>query len=244
MVSKKKTYKTVRGLNYALGGATSDAGTSQGYTGPSGTWPTAGAKQQLEMYSTGQLKRKTDKVYAIFTGANDVFFGLMAGKPVTTEGFLQPIVATIGGMVESIIQMESSSSSSGGGRRVKVIVSNMYNLDTIPFLLTIPSSAYAGATQTFNSLLENELERLKTSNGTSGLDIKLFDLTTSIKDIVHEFEVKGRAWNATCVEGDYYAGNVKVCKNPGQFIYYDQFHPTSWVHRVLATQLGKLSGLL
>jgi phospholipase/lecithinase/hemolysin len=226
----QKCFSNVLVENYAFGGATSDNTYVQGYTGPYSTWPVSGGAQQLQMYQTKPTVSASQTMYLIFLGTNDVFFQWVNGYNV-----LQAASKAAG----NVAQIVDSLRTTPPLQPTKVVVFNCYPVELIPFATDYPASTFAGVSQTFNSVLAAALQKIR-NNMTNDDNLELIDfqLTDFIKQTIDNAPA-GVSRNTSCISGDYYSGTGSICNDPSQYVFYDSFHPTSWVHRGLAKKLLK-----
>jgi len=227
-------------MNYALGSATSDNFFIQGYTGPESTWPVSGAVQQFEMFQleTNQTgfynPKKQQAVYFVLIGVNDVYFQWAAGKDPKDSEFLGGIATNIGNIVDHIVKNEVAH----GHKGYRVVVANAYPIETVPFAYYYPGQL-DGITETFNKLLSSEVEAKQKAY--PDVEIHEFDLSSVIYGIIEDAPASVSTITS-CIQGDYFKGTQVVCKDPKKFVYYDSFHPSSWVHQEIAKQVNKLLG--
>ncbi|KAI8822486.1 GDSL lipase/esterase [Fimicolochytrium jonesii] len=220
--------------SYAYGGATSDNNTVKGYTGPDSTVLVPSVNQQVAQYVdwlnagtqaadgsnelTAEVREHKLKATHIFwAGANDIFFATFGGLNITATQVVSNIVASI----ENIYN--------AGGRRF--LVNTLPQLDLLPFFQTEATKGYAPVfakfTTEYNAALKKEYLRL--SRQRRSLSIKLFDAHAFLPT-VHAAERKAQCLNTT---------TLVACKNPADYLYWDEYHFTTATHARVAEAIAK-----
>ncbi|GAB4173401.1 MAG: SGNH/GDSL hydrolase family protein [Geothermobacteraceae bacterium] len=179
--------------------------------------PLPGASEQVE----GLLDQfpnglNPDALYVIWVGGNDVFLGL-----ASPDGLAQTLVQTAQNIVGTVCKL-----SSFGARHF--LVGNIPDMGLAPFAKTLGpgSAALSDAIAQFNTGLSQALATLAP---VCGEDITLFDTYNLLHKVTGEPQQYGLA-NVT--EPCLSPGGV--CSNPDQYLYWDEAHPTTAVHAIVA----------
>ena len=111
------------------------------------------------------------------------------------------------------------------------LVPGMPDLGLTPYFRSLGASAAAAATaftDAFNLVLESQLSLLSYAD-----DVIFFDTATLFRTVVANPGAYGFT-NAT----DPCFGGSTVCTNPGEYLYFDDFHPTTATHAILAREFA------
>lgn len=111
------------------------------------------------------------------------------------------------------------------------LVPGMPDLGLTPYFRSLGAAAAAAGTaftDAFNLLLQSELSLLPYAD-----DVMFFDTATLFRAVVDDPGAYGFT-NATdpCFDG------TTVCANPGEHVFFDDFHPTTASHAVLAREFA------
>lgn len=213
---------------YAFGSATSDANLVQGYTGASSDVPVPGFTQQLNLFIRSTPEDVSKTLFVVNFQGNDYFFNSTIPP--------SEVVAKYHSGIERLVKL---------GAKNILVVRNM-NMGLIPYFNTKPeTAAYFTSISTKEQLLYKELaaqlyRKYGRPTGRPFRDCKgrkvnigflnLWDLFESlyrpsqlkrlgITDVLHG-----------CVSSDY----KTVCKTPGKYFFWDDFHPSRKVHNEIA----------
>jgi outer membrane lipase/esterase len=105
----------------------------------------------------------------------------------------------------------------------------MPDLGLTPYFRSIGQAAVGTAiTNAFNTMLQASLPS----------DLMYFDTATLFRSVVADPSAFGFA-NATdpCFDG------VSLCASPGEYVFFDEFHPTTATHALLADRFAVAVGI-
>ncbi|WP_414549846.1 SGNH/GDSL hydrolase family protein [Anabaena sp. CCY 0017] len=201
--------------NFAFAGAT---------TGDSNTLNVnlPGLTQQIQLFSSilPNLQADTDALYIVSAGANDY---LGAGN----QDFTQP--------VNNLLNVVTNLASVGAKN---FLIANLPNLGNTPDINDPIASAGLNLLTGFhNSALSQGLQFL--SQQQPNLNINLFDVNSLISQITNNSGEFGLT-NVTdrCLEQSIEfivaTGNFTQCSNPDEYLFWDNIHPTTATHRLIA----------
>ncbi|KAG0078505.1 hypothetical protein BGZ93_005963 [Podila epicladia] len=228
-VAKAKRYKL---LDYAYGGATSDASVVQGYSGSDSTLAVPGFIQQIQTYNPATKSRATmaRTLFAVNFQGNDFIFS----PDIDT----QVVLANIERGIRELI---------AAGAKNFLIVEN-FNYGLVPYFSADPAVAakYAAIAAKEHAeykglirKLRDEFSGAKACHGGSGIDFDVLDLYEFFKGLSSPRELRRLGITETvkgCVSNDY----KTVCPNPEEYFYYDGFHATTKIHYEIAKAVVRL----
>lgn len=154
-------------------------------------------------------------LYTVWGGANDYLFGGVTNPQQTVDNLSNAIGAL----------------TQAGAKNIAVF--NLPDLGQLPVAQEMNTSApLTQLTDAHNAALEQALDSF---NGNSGVNIIPIDINSVFNQVVANPQEFGFTQNPAipCVESD--TGNISsVCDNPNEFIFFDDFHPSSKSHRLVA----------
>jgi phospholipase/lecithinase/hemolysin len=200
--------------SYAVAGA--GTGEKNGGFNPAGVIELPGMKQELDMYmrdSSG--KADPNALYFIWGGANDYLTG---DSPVAGA-------QNIGSYIGSL--------AAAGARNF--LVPNLPDLSLTPAIAGADDAVQAGA-RAFSVVFNNELARqLDTvDSGFPDADIFRFDTFAFLSSVV----ANPAAYGFVNPQDECLSSLSISCGNPDAHLYWDDFHPTSRAHGILASEFA------
>ncbi|KAG0321785.1 hypothetical protein BG000_003105 [Podila horticola] len=222
-VASAKRYKL---LDYAYGGATSDASVVQGYSGSDSTLAVPGFIQQIQTYNPATRSRATlaRTLFAVNFQGNDFIFNPAIDTQVVLANIERGIRELIAAGAENFLIVEN------------------FNYGLVPFFSADPAVAakYAAIAAKEHAeykglirKLRSEFSGAKAHRGGSGVDFEVLDLYEFFKTLTSPRELHRLGITETvkgCVSNDY----KTVCPNPEEYFYYDGFHATTKIHLEIA----------
>ncbi len=220
------------GTNYAIGGATTGKENNLevgNYPQPifanrGNAWQLSGFNASHPPFNPGT------SLFTIWLFPNDVFYyrstsgssaGTFDGQDGTPISFAQIPALAVDNILGTIDELVNS-----GARNF--LVMNSPDLSKTPAFLNTPlAPAMATVSKNFNDLLRAEVAQLAASN--SSLDIRFFQTDQALNDIISNPGALGFT-NVTqaCFTG------TSVCADPSSYLYWDNLHPTTRTHSILA----------
>lgn len=204
------------GTNFAFNGARA-AGAS-----PYGT-PALTEQVSSFLLASGGTANPND-IFVIWAGANDIFFGAVAGE---TE-FIPNAIA---GIKSSIAALYSA-----GAR--KFVVLDLPALGQTPFFNTNPalSAPLDGATSAFNSGLASLTHGLRTELHHARIaDVKISGLFHLITSAPRLFRMQNVSESATIFDpGTGIGFTPNPGADPNRYLFWDSVHPTAQGHKIIA----------
>jgi phospholipase/lecithinase/hemolysin len=227
------------GINYAVGGATSD-------TGNVGTIP-VGLQQQLDAFELLVENQSPEQVidddlFFLWIGAND-YFSFIQDNPATPDvietnfpksgketinTILEVVDINIGGAIQDIID--------AGGENI--VLFNLPDLDRTPLgqnLTKADQRKLKKLTQKHNKKLDCLAAETEASNpNVNIIEIDVNELVDDIYKNPNQFGLTNVTDNFTGI--DLYAGinEPPASGDPNQYFYWDSVHPTTAVHNIVA----------
>ncbi|KAI5478572.1 hypothetical protein MNV49_004831 [Pseudohyphozyma bogoriensis] len=207
--------------DYAVGGATTNNTLVQGYTGPSSTIPVPSVLDQIDDYLIDHTP-SSSTLFVLYGGANDAFFGL-----------------------PNITGLDSVRSLEGGVAKLKQAGAKHFLLPTLPpigrhypFAVLVPS--YAPLLETFANEFRYELLKLRDQDSSIVVS-DLYGLFKGIFATPEKYGFNASTIDESCLRGVYMEveGGVAVCSNPRTYVWWDEYHPTKVVHKLIAKVLLK-----
>ena len=202
-----------------------------------------GLQQQMQFYAAGPVD--VNAAHVVWAGANDMLFSpfidpLAPTSVATTLAFAQNVATNVATAAIDLVNAGASN----------VVVINLPDLGVTPFaqgntpvnpllgqqlLAAFGSpaalSAYLTAlSQAFNATLAFQL-------AAAGVDVTLFDVSAALQALLNDPAGNGIA-NITdpCLQS--VTPTVSICdQSAGAYVFWDDVHPTTHVHSILASQL-------
>ena len=200
--------------SYAVAGAGS--GGENGGFNPGGVIELPGMKQELEMYTRDSSgKADPNALYFIWGGANDY---LTSDSPVAAA-------QNIGGYVSAL--------AAAGAQHF--LVPNLPDLSLTPFIAG-ESDAVRNEARAFSIVFNNELAtQLNTiSSSVPEADIFRFDTFSFLSSVV----ANPAAYGFVNPQDECLSSLSIPCGNPDAHLYWDDFHPTTRAHGILASEFA------
>jgi phospholipase/lecithinase/hemolysin len=206
------------GTNYAFGTASTGTATSQLTYGPGGAFsvPVENMRQQLADYlaTTPTITNKT--LFVLWGGAND----LLAATPTTASQIVTQAITNETLILQTLIASGATD----------FLVVGLPPLGLIPRLnasptTSVPANQIAAA---FNTGLAAALTQIATANAAKGVHLFNLDTYTLFNTIVGPPLFKGYA-NVTEMS------RANTTDNPDTYLFWDDLHPTTYTHSLLAT---------
>ena len=196
------------GHNYAYAGATTGA------TGLPNDAPTLMQQQAAYLVSNGGAA-DPNALYVVFGGGNDIPDAMMSGN-----------LGLLGDGVSNIVTMIGTLY--GAGAR-NVLVANLPNIGHTPRMAALGAGAQSLGTAlalSWNAALNSALDGFSVL---SDLDLNRLDMFSLEANVLANAAIYGYI-NTTepCFDG------VSICANPGEYYYWDGFHPTAQGHFLIA----------
>ncbi len=158
-------------------------------------------------------------LYVVWAGAND--FLTLPQDPVAA---IQSVLASVGNITKAV------STLAGLGAKT-IVVPNLPNLGVTPFAAARNLIPQATAFSTaFNALLQGELGSLETNLGIDIVHVDVFSLSQAIANRPREF-------GFTNITTPLF--QAKTPTNPDNFVFADDFHPTTAVHRLISNTVKR-----
>ena len=199
-------------FNYAIGGATTGIGNYLTGGNVTTASPGGGLLTQLNTSLMGGID-PTNALFIVWGGPND----FLAPSPLdlTTE-------AIVGRAITNLVTLMMTLQAAGAEH---IIVPGLPKLGLTPFYNADPiTSAQANALAAgFNSALQTNLPSGAT----------FFDTAAFMQKVVDN----PAAYGLTNVTGQCLVG-VTLCSNPNEYLFLNDFHPTTAAHRILANEFA------
>ena len=177
-----------------------------------------------------QGKARTNALYVIWLGGNDV-------RDALTAAVSDPTFATSQAIIAAAVQSEAAGISrlyAAGARQFLIV--NAPNVALTPAVSSQGPEAVAGAlllSDGFNSALSGALDSLEVA--LPDIEIYRFDVFTLLSDIVaNPDEFRFRNTMDACLQ--FFVIDDVVCNRPNRFLFWDAIHPTRSTHRLLARE--------
>ncbi|WP_334064546.1 SGNH/GDSL hydrolase family protein [Alteromonas genovensis] len=204
------------GNNYSYGGALATGG--DGLTGA----VALGMDVQIDNYvnSLGGSSATSDALYITWVGGNDVRSYVGQTNP------LAALEQTLDSMIASLSQLLDSGVTS-------LLVPNLPDLGAIPEFASGNSSAKAtDLTMAWNSGLETRLLDLSEEYIA---ELYYFDVFTTFNELLDAPADFGFSNTSDECRSTSFFGE-RACNNADEYVFWDEIHPTTAAHRVLANE--------
>ena len=176
---------------------------------------------------------RSDALYVVWLGANDIRDALLAASS-------DPTLATSQAMIAAAIQAEAQGIArlhSAGAR--KFLVLNAPNVALSPIVAALGPQGVAGAvllTQGFNAGLASALDGLE--NTLPELEVIRFDVFALLSDLAADpqaFGIKNTV--DPCLR---FGETTRVyCSGRNRYLFWDSIHPTAAAHQLLARSVAR-----
>ena len=212
------------GTNFGFSGAT----TGSSNTG-SNFFP--GLQQQIDSFKnlTEIVPADANALNIIWAGAND-YLQALSNPDSLTLSLAEQATDSLSGAVQSLYEVGAKN----------FLVVNLPDLGETPFvnqldsLLPGTSSQLNDLTGVHNLLLEQKLNNLNVS--LPGIELINLDVNSLFQDVINEPSRFGFSdTDNSCLVNFQPLFNFEgVCDNPDEFLFWDNVHPTSAAHRLVA----------
>ena len=210
------------GSNYAYGFATTAMGTTTFTYGPGNalSFPVNNVGLQVTNYLAGHPTITPSTLFVVWAGAND----LIAAS--STQDIINAATRDVG-IVQQLIAAGATN----------IVVPNLPPLGLVPrFNGTAAVSAQVSAAALgFNQALAVGLGQLAAATAGAGVHLYSLDTYTLFNTIVAEPTALGFA-NVTA------SSQLNVAANPDTYLFWDDLHPTTFGHSLLAAAAATLIG--
>lgn len=177
---------------------------------------------QFREYHFSDYVSRENTVATIWMGGNDF---LALDDNATQAEALETIGAVIGKISAGVTHLYSSGIST-------VMVLGLPDFGLLPSNASDPvlSATASGLTAAYNTGLEAALNALDA--GLPGSDVRYFDTNSLFMEVVAQ--VPAELISVPCL-----ADPAGCAANPTDYVFYDDIHPTEWVHTVLAEAIAE-----
>ncbi|MGR3513660.1 MAG: SGNH/GDSL hydrolase family protein [Paracoccaceae bacterium] len=177
---------------------------------------------QFREYHLSDYVSRENTVATIWMGGNDF---LALDDNATQAEALETIGAVIGKISAGVTHLYSSGIST-------VMVLGLPDFGLLPNNASDPvlAATASGLTAAYNAGLEAALNALDA--GLPGSDVRYFDTNSLFMEVVAQ--VPAELISVPCLTDP--AG---CAANPTDYVFYDDIHPTEWVHTVLAEAIAE-----
>ncbi len=210
------------GRNYAYGFATTNNGTSPFTYGPANalSFTVENMGQQVTDYLATNPTITSNTLFVVWGGANDLL-------AATTTADITNAASREIALVQRLITAGATD----------IIVPNLPPLGLIPRLNGNPTAANpaTASAQAFNQVLAFMLTQLPAANSGKTLHLYPLDIFTLFNTVVGPPLAPGFT-NVTAMS----QGNATV--NPDTYLFWDDLHPTTYGHSVIAASAFRLLG--
>jgi phospholipase/lecithinase/hemolysin len=217
-----------QGINFAFGGATSGIINSFAPNSPTPTGVLAQVAAFTQLLTVNNQRANPNALYTIWAGSNDYLFGNL--------NLTDPNVPL--GVVNNV---ELAVRSLAGVGAENIVVLNLPDLGSSPFINRNPPFAglFNNVTAAHNSNLQSSLTNLRQQLGINIVDVDVNRLFRTVTSNPGAFNFTNTS--DSCITGSLgnvsdsiRAGLFNVCSNPDNFVFFDEVHPTTPTHRLVA----------
>ncbi|MDJ0632244.1 MAG: SGNH/GDSL hydrolase family protein [Xenococcaceae cyanobacterium MO_188.B29] len=212
------------GINFTFGGATSGDINIGGESLP-------GLQQQVDYFADlyDEATVDPDALYMIWIGPNDYVNSL-------NNGVIDPNIPTTA--VNNITAAIDELNALGANN---ILVFNEPNVSFTPLGQSLPPEAIpflSDLTEQQNELLAQSVNQLNQAN--PELNLVYFDTDRFLQDILDapsEFGLTNVTDNCSGIPFPDLPDNFSPCDNPDEYLFWDNQHPTTVVHRLIADEV-------
>lgn len=212
--------------DYAYGSATTDNRIARGYSGYNSTLPVPDVRGQVSRYLAHVDEcADADALYIVSGGSNDAFFGLSAERNVTE----------LAHDVVRALQRDVARLQQHGARHV--VVPTLSPMQSTPYARDYADAATRTNTTRFTHRVNAAL-RMWAHDGAA--NVTLVDVAALEARILdHPTRYGVHNVRDACLVGTQKlerAAGVKrhECAEPNRYFFFDLYHPTAHVHKLLA----------
>jgi phospholipase/lecithinase/hemolysin len=165
----------------------------------------------------------THTLYIIWAGGNDYY----------ADSNVEPTVANLIESIKLIINHNPSS-----GKRY-FLIPNLPDLGNTPFIKKNPDrkEKLSQKTSQHNKILKEELEKLiNNPDYKDKIAIVQLDIAKFFVDTINSGKDPATPINSTdtCYSKSYTESDGEVCKDPENYLFWDEVHPTQYAHCLIA----------
>lgn len=205
------------GTNYAYGFAFTGTGTSPLNLTTGVTVQVDNLGQQVTDYLTAHPTIPANTLVVVWAGANDI---IHATSPTD-------ISTAVTGELTAIQRLISAGATD-------LLIANLPPLGAIPrFNMTSNAATATAGSQAFNTGLASGLAALPAANPSVTLNLKAFDVFSLFQSVIANPSTNGLV-NVTG------KSQADLTVNPDQYFFWDDLHPTTTVHHLLAVAAAAL----
>ncbi|MBU3090025.1 SGNH/GDSL hydrolase family protein [Clostridium gasigenes] len=210
-------------VNYATGGATTGEKNYSEWMDHLGNTGVLGQIEKFEN-SLKEGKADPDALYFIFASANDYFLFMDYSLPGTVENVADTAVDNINTAIKRLVTLGAE----------KFFVVNSSDLSLVPYEITTNRTKSA---EDFVKHVNKKLpESIKELQKNSNIKIMMFDLPTISDNIMKNPSKYGLVELDKECQSTY--PKVKPASvNPEQYYFWDEWHYTSTVHKILGEKM-------
>jgi phospholipase/lecithinase/hemolysin len=212
--------------NFAFAGSTTGRTNIASIIAGQDLGPLPGVLDQIDLFA-GQLaangipSANPNALYVVWSGAND--FLALPPQPLAA---IQSVFSSVDNVAQSVITL------AGLGAKT-IVVPNVPNLAITPFVAARNLTPQAAIFSTlFNTLLKGTLGGLESQLGIDIVQIDVLSLSSAIAQRPTEFGFT----NATT---PLFQAAASGPVNPDSFVFADDFHPTTAVHRLFSDSVKR-----
>lgn len=220
--------------NYAVGGAMTGS-TNFNYIvdSPNGlnaftAIAATGIARQIAAYTpTGDFK-PASTLFLVWGGPNDLLLGLKQQEAGSNVDFPQLLGAAVTNMAGNIASLAQKGASS-------FLVPNMPDLGLTPrFVGTSNQTSATLLSDAFNAGLHTALGQVRKQLSPRGVSIVEYDTTEFLRDIVDAPPPGISNLGSPCL-----VGGLAALPSCSGYLFFDDVHPTSFAHKLLAQQFAQ-----
>jgi phospholipase/lecithinase/hemolysin len=223
------------GTNYAINGASTGLVNYNYFRDTTLYAPFAnqGAAPQLSSFlGSNPSFNPSTSLFMVWLFPNDVLSWLATGKDAGTVTGGAPVTTNAAGLISNgIANIATTITALAGRGATQFLVPNMPDLGQTPLFRNNPSASalLSALTASFNSNLDPALKGLQVS--LPGVEISRFQTDVLFADVIANSSSYGftNVTNACMIPAPY-----SVCANPDQYLFWDDFHPTTAGQRLIA----------
>ncbi|BAZ13906.1 GDSL family lipase [Calothrix sp. NIES-4071] len=210
LLTSLATTSPSQGINFAIGGSKSGQGNSF-----VPFLPLPGVLEQVQLLTSPLQKLNTkldsNALYAIWGGGNDYLSGV-----TDTNQTVNNLTSAVGLLTQA------------GAKNVMVL--------NLPDLGRTPQALNTGTNANLTALTEKHNTTLKSALLPFSSNPELNIIPVDVKNLSDEIFANPQAFGVNNVTQACLNTNLSVCNNPSGFLFFDNIHPTTKFHNLLATE--------
>lgn len=205
-----------RCTNFAVGGAHTDNTNNLNHNISIGL---LGLQQQIDKFKAENHQPDSQALYIIWAGANDYLSGGITDPTIPTKN--------LSNAVKSLADV--------GAKNIMIV--NLPDLGLLPAIRndSQKSAFLTNLAKLHNSALENSLETLRQSNGA-----RVTIISIDVYSLFHQVFSNAKEFNFTNVNDSSLAQYDKFQGYNEKFFFWDEIHPTTAAHLILAQTAVKV----